>query len=63
MPAANGATIAVVERGVCDFVVKQAAVEAAGGYLGMIVFNREGADGCSGGGHDDDQWHDPGDVH
>ncbi len=43
-----GATIAVVERGVCDFVVKQAAVEAAGGYIGMIVFNREGADGCSG---------------
>jgi hypothetical protein len=44
----TGSQIALVERGVCDFTVKQAAVEAAGGYEGVIVFNRELADGCEG---------------
>ena len=38
-------TIAVIERGVCDFTVKVQAVEAAG-YDGAIVFNRTGEDGC-----------------
>jgi hypothetical protein len=46
VPAANGATIAVVSRGVCTFTEKIAAVEAAGGYEAAIVVNREGADGC-----------------
>ena len=43
----SGTQIALVERGVCFFTEKVAAVEAAGGYEGIIVFNREGADGCS----------------
>ncbi len=47
IPAGNGSHIAVVERGVCSFAEKAAAVEAAGGYIGVIVFNREGPDGCS----------------
>jgi hypothetical protein len=46
VPAAAGATIAVVSRGVCTFTEKIAAVEAADGYAGAIVVNREGADGC-----------------
>ena len=37
--------IAVIERGVCDFVVKVQLVQAAG-YEGAIVFNRTGVDGC-----------------
>lgn len=45
VPAPNGATIAVIERGVCDFTVKVQLVEAAG-YEGAIVFNRTGVDGC-----------------
>lgn len=48
VPAAGVAKIAVVERGVCSFTEKLAAVEAAGGYSGIIVFNREGSDACSG---------------
>ncbi len=38
--------IAVVERGVCDFTVKVAAVLAAGGYDAVLVFNRVGSDAC-----------------
>ena len=49
VPAGNGTSIAVVERGVCTFTEKQAAVEAAGGYLATIVFSREGADACEAG--------------
>jgi hypothetical protein len=45
-PGAPG-EVAVVERGDCLFSEKIAAVEAAGGYSGVIVFNREGGDGCS----------------
>ena len=45
IPAPAGNTIAVVERGVCDFTVKVQLVEAAG-YAGAIVFNRTGEDGC-----------------
>ncbi|MFE7844121.1 PA domain-containing protein [Microbacterium sp. NPDC057407] len=45
VPAPGTATIAVIERGVCDFSVKVQAVEAAG-YEGAIVFNRTGEDGC-----------------
>jgi hypothetical protein len=40
-----GHTIAVIERGVCDFTVKVQLVEAAG-YDGAIVFNRTGEEGC-----------------
>jgi hypothetical protein len=39
--------IAVVERGVCTFTEKVAAVETAGGYDAVLVFNREGADACN----------------
>ena len=46
IPAADAThTIAVIERGVCDFTVKVQLVEAAG-YDGAIVFNRTGVDGC-----------------
>ncbi|MBI2332896.1 MAG: hypothetical protein HYU84_12190, partial [Chloroflexi bacterium] len=48
VPPAGAATVALVERGLCTFTEKVANVEAAGGYSGVIVFNREGADGCSG---------------
>jgi hypothetical protein len=47
VPAGDGTQIAVVERGVCTFTEKVAAVEAAGGYVAVLVFNREGADGCN----------------
>jgi hypothetical protein len=46
VPAAAGATIAVVSRGLCTFTEKIAAIEAAGGYAAAIVVNREGSDGC-----------------
>jgi hypothetical protein len=48
-PAPSGVTnpIAVVERGVCFFTEKVANVEAAGGYVGVIIMNREGADACA----------------
>jgi hypothetical protein len=45
IPAPAGKTIAVIERGVCDFTVKVQFVQAAG-YQGAIVFNRTGVDGC-----------------
>ncbi len=47
VPAAGSAKIALVERGLCTFTEKVATVEAAGGYDGVVVFNREGADACS----------------
>jgi hypothetical protein len=47
VPAAGSAKIALVERGLCTFTEKVANVEAAGGYDGVVVFNREGADACS----------------
>lgn len=43
--ADSAATIAVIERGVCDFTVKVQNAQAAG-YDGAIVFNRTGVDGC-----------------
>ena len=46
VPAGDGTQIAVVERGVCTFSEKVAAVEAAGGYVAVLVFNREGSDAC-----------------
>jgi catechol 2,3-dioxygenase-like lactoylglutathione lyase family enzyme len=49
VPAGDGTQIALVERGVCDFTVKQAAVEAAGGYVATITFSREGPDACEAG--------------
>jgi hypothetical protein len=48
VPAGDGTQIAVVERGVCTFTEKVAAVEAAGGYVAIVIFNREGADACVG---------------
>ena len=39
--------IAVVERGLCVFTEKVANVLAAGGYEGVIIMNREGADACN----------------
>ena len=46
IPAADAThTVAVIERGVCDFTVKVQNVEARG-YAGAIVFNRTGVDGC-----------------
>lgn len=50
VPRGNGSQIAVVERGVCTFTEKVAAVEAAGGYVAVLIFDREGPDACSGAG-------------
>ena len=44
-PADAAASIAVIERGVCDFTLKVQIAEAAG-YTGAVVFNRTGVDGC-----------------
>jgi hypothetical protein len=44
-PAPDGATFAVVSRGLCTFTEKIANIEDAG-YAAAIVVNREGADGC-----------------
>jgi len=44
-PEGAAGQIAVVERGVCSFTEKVAAVEAAGGYEGVLIINRTGADG------------------
>lgn len=46
VPAGQPGQIALVERGVCTFSEKVAAVASAGGYAGVLVFNREGSDGC-----------------
>jgi len=48
VPAGDGTQIAIVERGICTFTGKVAAVEAAGGYDAIVIFNREGSDACSG---------------
>jgi hypothetical protein len=45
VPAAAGAAIAVVSRGVCPFGPKLARVEGAG-YAAAIVVNNEGREGC-----------------
>ena len=47
VPAGDGSQIAVVERGACDFTVKVAAVEDAGGYDAILIFNRTASDGCN----------------
>jgi hypothetical protein len=44
--ATSGDQIAVVERGVCTFTEKAAAVDGKG-YEAMLVINREGSDACS----------------
>jgi hypothetical protein len=44
-PADAAHPIAVIERGVCDFVVKIQNAQDAG-YQGAIIFNRTGVDGC-----------------
>lgn len=41
-----GSQIAVVERGVCPFTEKVASVTAAGGWEGVLIFNRTGSDAC-----------------
>jgi hypothetical protein len=44
-PAAGAANrIAVVERGLCTFSEKLANIEAAGGYVAVVIMNREGND-------------------
>ena len=43
-PAAG--SVAVVERGVCTFTEKVAAVQAAGGYAAVLIVNRTGSDAC-----------------
>jgi len=48
-PGGSGTQIAVVERGVCTFTEKVAAVEGAGGYEAIIIINREGSDACTAG--------------
>lgn len=48
-PGGSGTQIAVVERGVCSFTEKVAAVETAGGYEAIIIINREGSDACTAG--------------
>jgi hypothetical protein len=48
VPAGDGDDIAVVERGVCLFTEKVAAVLAAGGYEAVVIMNREGEDACTG---------------
>jgi hypothetical protein len=47
VPAGDGTSIAVTERGVCPFTEKVANVEAAGGYIAVLVMNREGPDACN----------------
>ena len=47
-PGAIGSQIAVVERGVCPFTEKVASVLAAGGFEGVLIFNRTGSDACDG---------------
>jgi hypothetical protein len=48
VPAGDGTQIAVVERGICTFTEKVASVEAAGGYVAVVIMNREGSDACIG---------------
>ncbi len=45
-PTGEGPYIAVAERGVCFFDDKVANIQAAGGYAGVIIFNRTASDGC-----------------
>jgi hypothetical protein len=45
VPAASGATFAVVSRGVCPFTAKLANVQPKG-YEAVIVVNAEGPEGC-----------------
>lgn len=47
VPPAGEGTIAIVERGVCTFTEKVAAVEAAGGYEGVLIVNNQGPGRCS----------------
>ena len=42
-PTEGGPYLAVVTRGFCTFTEKVANVEAAGGYVGVVVVNREGS--------------------
>ena len=47
VPKPGAGLIAVVERGLCTFDEKIANVIAAGGYAGVLVFNRTGSDACN----------------
>jgi hypothetical protein len=51
-PASGGPYLAVAERGACTFTEKATNTESAGGYVGSVIINREGADGCGGFGMD-----------
>ena len=47
VPVGTGAVdVAVVERGVCTFSEKVAAVSAAGGWDAVLIVNRTGSDAC-----------------
>ena len=46
VPQGDGTQIAVMERGVCLFSEKIAAVKQAGGYVETVIMNREGGDAC-----------------
>lgn len=48
VPAGDPAAVdvAVVERGVCTFTEKVAAVSAAGGWDALLIVNRTGSDAC-----------------
>ena len=47
VPTGDGSQVAVVERGECTFTEKVANVEEAGGYIAVLIFNREGSDACN----------------
>jgi len=47
VPPGDGSQVAVVERGECDFTDKLPNVERAGGYIAVLIFNREGSDACT----------------
>ena len=47
VPPGAAGRIAVVERGLCTFNEKIANVIRAGGYAGVLVFNRTGSDACN----------------
>jgi hypothetical protein len=46
-PAPPGASLAVVERGVCPFTEKLRNVQEAGGYTGVILMQQQGPAACS----------------
>jgi hypothetical protein len=43
----DGATVAVVERGLCTFTEKVQNVQRQPGYTAILIFNRTGSDACN----------------